>query len=323
MMMIRTILKAAALLALATGPSWAADALRSHVTVTADVVTVGDFYPGATRLAQTPLFRSPDLGTQGEVPALVVAERARAAGYLDATTDGLRQVVVERLAHSIGMPEIQSALAAALVKRHGDVSVDDLDFSLTGLTEPMLVSADLTVPASVRELTWNRANGRLTAQVRIHTPGRAEIVTVSGRALEMVEMVAARLPIARGTVISRADLTVIRMPRGRVQTRDIVDADALVGLAARRSIRTDQPLRKLDFEPPVLVKRGERVTLIYQAGGLTLTSLGQALGNGAKGDVVDILNLQSRRTVSGVVRAHDQVVVGLGHARMANLQETN
>jgi len=321
--MIRQSLTAAVLLLLATGHALAAGRLRSHVAVTADVVTVGDFYPEAVRAATVPIFRAPDLGTRGQVPAATVAERARAAGHLDAATDGLRQVVVERLAQHIGPREVEAAVRDALAARHPDIAADTLELSLTGVEGTHLVSADLPQPVAVRELAWNRANGRLTARVRIATANRVVTHTVAGRAQEMVEVVAARHPIARGTVITADDLTLQKLPRGRMTDQAVTETSQLVGLAARRSIRADRALRSADFEPPLLVKRGERVTLIYRSGNLTLTTIGQALANGAEGDVVDIVNLQSRRTVSGIVHAHDQVVVGLGHRRLAQLGETN
>ena len=43
--------------------------------------------------------------------------------------------------------------------------------------------------------------------------------------------------------------------------------------------------------------RDQSVTLIYQSAGLYLTVRGKAMENGTEGDVVNVLNLQSKRTV--------------------------
>ena len=55
--------------------------------------------------------------------------------------------------------------------------------------------------------------------------------------------------------------------------------------------------------------RDQAVTLIYQAAGIYLTVRGKATEAGTEGDVVSVLNLQSKRTVSGVVVARGQVSV--------------
>jgi flagella basal body P-ring formation protein FlgA len=49
--------------------------------------------------------------------------------------------------------------------------------------------------------------------------------------------------------------------------------------------------------------------LIYEATGLFLTIRGKALEGGTEGDVVSVMNLQSKRTVSGVVTGRGQVSI--------------
>ena len=80
--MMRHLLKAASGLLLAGFLALPAQAgetagekpvLRSQVMTLSDIVTVGDFYSNAGMLASKPLFRSPDMGTSGNVPADVVA----------------------------------------------------------------------------------------------------------------------------------------------------------------------------------------------------------------------------------------------------------
>jgi flagella basal body P-ring formation protein FlgA len=58
------------------------------------------------------------------------------------------------------------------------------------------------------------------------------------------------------------------------------------------------------------------VTLTYEATGLYLTIRGKALESGTEGDVVSVLNLQSKRTVSGVVSGRGQVTVSAPAARL-------
>jgi flagella basal body P-ring formation protein FlgA len=74
-------------------------------------------------------------------------------------------------------------------------------------------------------------------------------------------------------------------------------------------MRAGQPLHGADLTRPDLVQRDEAVTLIYQAAGLYLTVRGKAIEAGTEGDVVSVLNLQSKRTVSGVVVGRGQVSV--------------
>ncbi len=86
-------------------------------------------------------------------------------------------------------------------------------------------------------------------------------------------------------------------------------------MQARRALRPGQPLRSADLTKPDLVQRDQGVTLIYEAPGIYLTMRGKAMENGAEGDVVNVLNLQSKRTISGIVIGRGQVSLSAGQSR--------
>jgi flagella basal body P-ring formation protein FlgA len=75
-------------------------------------------------------------------------------------------------------------------------------------------------------------------------------------------------------------------------------------------------LRTSDLAKPDLVQRDDNVTLIYESAGLYLTIRGKAMESGTDGDVVNVLNLQSKRTVSGVVIGRDQVAITVATPRL-------
>ncbi len=70
------------------------------------------------------------------------------------------------------------------------------------------------------------------------------------------------------------------------------------------------------------MQRDQTVTLIYEAAGLYLTIRGKALEGGTEGDVVSVLNLQSKRTVSGVVTGRGQVSISVATPHVAAASET-
>ena len=58
------------------------------------------------------------------------------------------------------------------------------------------------------------------------------------------------------------------------------------------------------------------MTLIFQTAGLYLTMRGKSLDNGTEGDVVNVLNLQSKRTVTGTVIGRGQVAIQVATPRL-------
>ena len=66
------------------------------------------------------------------------------------------------------------------------------------------------------------------------------------------------------------------------------------------------------------------MTLIYEVPGIMLTVRGKAAEGGAEGDVISVVNEQSKRTVQGLVVGPGRVVISTGSPRLAaNLAPAN
>ena len=102
--------------------------------------------------------------------------------------------------------------------------------------------------------------------------------------------------VERNEVLKSSDVMTERRPKAEVGS-DAAMRDRAVGMQMRRQLRAGQALRTADLAKPDLVQRDQSVTLIYQTAGLYLTIRGKAIDNGTEGDVVNVLNLQSKRTV--------------------------
>jgi flagella basal body P-ring formation protein FlgA len=88
------------------------------------------------------------------------------------------------------------------------------------------------------------------------------------------------------------------------------DPAQAIGMEARVAIYAGRAVRLADLGPPALVDRNQVVPLIYLSGGLAISTEGRALARGAEGEVIRIMNLGSRTTVSGTVGPDGAVYVG-------------
>ena len=68
---------------------------------------------------------------------------------------------------------------------------------------------------------------------------------------------------------------------------------------------------------PDRVRRDEFVTLVFEAPGITLSMRGKALEAGAAGDLVNVLNVQSKRNVQGHVSGPARVTVSSSTAAVS------
>lgn len=120
------------------------------------------------------------------------------------------------------------------------------------------------------------------------------------------ESVVATRTIRAKTLIGPEDLTLVSAELPGALT----DPAAALGQEARVSIYAGKPVRPGDFGPPTLVDRNQLVTLVYLSGDLAISTEGRALGRGAEGEEIRVMNLGSRNTVTGRIGPDGAVYVG-------------
>ena len=107
--------------------------------------------------------------------------------------------------------------------------------------------------------------------------------------------------IARGEVIANSDLTFGNVTSGALMTGTLTSMDAATGMEARRVLHAGETLSAADLRRPVVVNKGQTVTMIFDAPGVQLTAMGRALSEGGVGDTVTVQNPASFRMVNAVV----------------------
>ncbi|MCK1745509.1 flagellar basal body P-ring formation protein FlgA [Bradyrhizobium sp. 139] len=314
--MIRTTLATiSALLAVAL-PAQAADdfiatpTLRASVTVTSDVVRIGDLIDNAGSAALIPVYRSPDLGTTGALPVAQVLSVLRAKQVIGVMTGNINEVSVTRLARTLANKDLETAVASALHRRFGlgdaanitvtfDRGVADmrLDASNTGALQPIATRYDARSGRFDIAFEINNDNNPTPTKLRF-----------TGTAIETVEVAVLTRDIDRVDLLKSSDIALERRPKAEI-TGEPASRDRTIGMQLRRPMRAGAPIRIADIVKPDFVQRDQSVTVIYQVPGIYLTTRGKALESGAEGDTVSVLNLQTKRTLAGVVTGRGQVTI--------------
>ena len=287
----------------------AAPTLRANVTVTSDLVRVGDVIDNAGVAASIPIYRSPDLGTTGTLPVAQVIAALRAKQVIGVDTHDLREITVTRLARNLPTKELEQAVAAALEHRFGLGEATNLNVSFDRGISDMRLEASNTGTLQAGETRYDPRNGRFDITFDIAREGAAPTrLRLTGTAIETIEVAVLTRDIERPDVLKASDLALTRRPKAEV-TGETVTRERAVGMLLRRPMRSGTPVRVADLARPEFVQRDQSVTVIYQMPGLYLTTRGKAMENGAEGDVVSVLNPQSKRTITGVVTGRGQVTI--------------
>lgn len=151
-------------------------------------------------------------------------------------------------------------------------------------------------------LDWANAEGIKRIVVRGGTSG-APAATRGN-----VEVLTYARSLAAGEVVQPQDLVWARVAAAPADAPS--DADQVMGLAARRPLRAGAAVSARDVAAAQVVKVGELITVTYEDAGISLSLQGRALSAGAAGDLINVQNTLSKKTVQAVVSGPGQAVVG-------------
>lgn len=101
------------------------------------------------------------------------------------------------------------------------------------------------------------------------------------------------------SIITEADL-ILRdddIPGG------VSDPALIIGMEAKVALYAGRPIRAGDVGYPAVVARNQIVPMVFDAGGIRVSTEGRALDRAGPGEIIRVMNLTSRNTVSAVIGA--------------------
>lgn len=281
--------------------------LHAKAVVDADIVTLGDLFSGAGEKADTPVAYAPMPGKRAYFGARWLYRLARAYSLDWRPLSKHTQAVIERRSQIIGREEIKDAVLSAMRARGID---DDLDVNLANSMLQLHVPANAMATVGVEEINYDSHTNRFAALLSAPADDpNAKRIRITGHMVRMTEIPVLTRRVLKGDVISQNDIDWIEVPADRLHKDAVLNPDSLIGKTPIRGIKEGNPIRLSEIRRPLLVKKGDLVTLSLQSKGLQLTAQGKALEHGADGDSIRISNLQSSQVVDATVTGPGRVTV--------------
>lgn len=167
--------------------------------------------------------------------------------------------------------------------------------SLKPCSGPLSVTAEATLPDPLARQRY-----------RVKCPAGWQRVVVSQASVRLPVLVS-RVAIERNATLEASQLERKVMPLERLRQGFHQDPAEVVGQSARRSLRAGQVIGPASLAPPVLVRRGQRLTVLATAGGLSASVEAEALEDGRLGERIKLRNTSSRKPLEAKVTGPGQV----------------
>jgi flagella basal body P-ring formation protein FlgA len=273
--------------------------LKAQIVIEGPVVHLGDLFEGLDENAATPVARAPAPGSRVAVNARWLLAVAKAYAVPWRPRSQLDGTTIERASIVIGTRRIEGATIDALRQRGID---GRLSLVLDNPVTRILLPTDAASTLLVAGLKHNPATGRFTAHLIAPAEGTPLArITVSGRAIELIEVPVLRKRMMPGEVIRETDIAWQDVRADRIARNVVLDPINLVGMSPRRPVRAEKPVLSSELRQPVLVPKNSLVTIRLQTARMVLTTRGRAMEQGAKGDVIRVVNTASNQIISASV----------------------
>lgn len=120
---------------------------------------------------------------------------------------------------------------------------------------------------------------------------------ISARATTSSQIMTACRSLPRGAVLRAADLCPAKARPGTGQLALTRSAEA-EGLATKRPLGAGAVIYHHQLMPAVVVSRGDQVSIEAQRGAARISATGKALGSGARGEQIEVINAASGRRLA-------------------------
>lgn len=149
----------------------------------------------------------------------------------------------------------------------------------------------------IQEFWIDKDSGQFIANV---VTGFGDITRVWGLAVLSVPIPVVNRRVQPDEILQPQDIELIDLAWARVHAFAITEYDDLVGMQVRRMLAPGRPVHHQSVTQPIIVSRGDRVTIELQYGALRLTASGKAISDAHLGQEVRVVNLSSNKTITAI-----------------------
>lgn len=297
-------------LLLAAAPAAAEDAvsfapqveIRGDRVTLLDLVEPGQELPPALtgQLGRYTVAVAPALGRSTVVMGSKVRALVKQASLGEGVTVLIpEQVTVTRACQRLAAQDLARLYTEAVMERLGPQAAQ-------AEISRMEAGHDLVLPVGRLETNLRFLGGsflgRVPAVVDVLVDGKREATgRVTATVDIYVDMVVASRPLMPRHLIGPEDVSVQRASLNEAGPGAAMDPQTVVGMRTRAAVPMGAPLDLTRLEKAPLVRLGEVVVMVYDAGGMRITAKGRAEQTGYMGSRIRLTNLASKREVYGRV----------------------
>jgi flagella basal body P-ring formation protein FlgA len=267
---------------------------KRNVTITGDNITLGDVFDDIYKnenyvLAPAP---HPDSPLTWDAHTLNRLAKAFKLNWRPSSSD---QITIRRLATVISEDMIQNAILNSF---DGQAINTNMNLEFVGADPTIILPHDFEPTIEVETSSFNHERQTFSATLRTADD---KTIHYKGIAHKIVQIPVLNKVLRRGDSIKQSMISMINIRENHITQDMVLRRDELIGMTPRKILRANEPVQLSQLDKPIMVKRGDLVTMQLKRGPIALTALAKAMESGTKGDMIRLVNMDSKRTLEAQI----------------------
>jgi flagella basal body P-ring formation protein FlgA len=275
--------------------------VKQSVMVDAPVIKLGDLFDQPITGGDTPIAQAPKPGQTMSLDARFLRQLARAYHLDIDNSQTFDHILVARKCQLIKSDTVTAAIVDAIDERTQQSSNMDVVFDTGEVQFILPTNVDATV--AVQGLNFDSSSNRFLAILVVPATGPTLYTQqVVGTVYEKMQVPVLKHTVSPGDTIQADDVEWTSSRVDQLAMNAVTDEQQMIGRIARRPLRQGQILRMTDLINEPTMHKNDLITIAVQTTDMSLTVRGKALEDGAVGQTIRVMNVNTNKQLMGVVK---------------------
>jgi flagella basal body P-ring formation protein FlgA len=159
--------------------------------------------------------------------------------------------------------------------------------------------------------------GRQVFNIRDRNAAGGKSTTFKADVARIARAIVAKRQLAPGDVLSSDDVELGEVNPLALTTNAVLSLDDAVGKEAKQTVAAGQVISSTALRRPLVIKRGELITVYSVAAGIQVKAAAKALADAALGDVILLEATETKKQFQGRVTAPQEAMVFVDSPKVA------
>ncbi len=216
------------------------------------------------------------------------------------------RIIIKKASHEISEDEVRQIFYECILNKNPDGDIDVKNLKIRGGLIYPDGDIELVISNDDKVKPYGRTSLYIDVYVDTIKVGR---ISVSAWVDRYQDVVCALKNLSRGDIVTQSDVGRQKLNLARISGNFVSEISQAVGKKVKNSIKKGNPLKVKQIGPVPIVNKGDMVKLVADNGKLRIVTMGIAKYDGIKGDQVKVMNLRSKKIITGVIVDHKTIAV--------------